>query len=84
MKYFVLSELDDTHIGIVSANTSIELNEKVKLALESHFDLGVTCDPLDIQRVESTHSGTYTLEITVDDCGEFDERTIIITPSYMW
>jgi len=37
--YFLLTESDDTRIGVVSAATNEELNQKVTLAINSHFDI---------------------------------------------
>jgi len=37
--YFLLTEHDDTRIGVVGAATNEELNAKVTLAINSHFDI---------------------------------------------
>lgn len=63
--YFLLTERDDTRIGVVGAATSEELNQKVTNAINSHFDID-TPTVIDLNIDNHTCGGQYEFNVIIE------------------
>lgn len=90
-QYFVVNEnsTELTHIGIIGAETTAELNNKVREMLSEQYYLSeddafdVVFDELDIAIVSGTHSGSFVFDADVTEDGETETKSIEIIRSYL-
>lgn len=62
--YFLLTERDDTRIGVVGAATNEELNQKATQAINSHFDINTeTVIDLNMEDYMYGKQGEFTVAI---------------------
>lgn len=79
VRYFILDEDSESHIGTVKANDNQQLQTLVSEACRSHFDADVVVPELDVEDYIFGRGGNVT--ITVNDT---EERKISISIRETW
>lgn len=85
--YFILNERygDQKHIGVVVAGSNEELNDKIKQAIESHFDAEITSElKVELDKVYLKYGAPEEFEVQMNEDGEEALRDIEIANTWLY